>query len=180
MRRRDFITLLGSAAVTWPFTARAQQPDHKRRIGVLMTSEENDAQAKVWLSGFVHDLQALGWTEGLDVRIDVRWSGGNVDRMRTYANELVGLQADVIVAHNSPVTAALQRETQTIPIVFVIVSDPVGQGFVTALTRPGGNITGFVFIEASMGGKWLELLTEIAPGVKRVVLSRGWLEMRVA
>jgi putative tryptophan/tyrosine transport system substrate-binding protein len=167
MRRREFITLLGGAA-TWPFAARAQQPERTRRVGVLMTSDESDPLAKVWLSGFIQGLQELGWTDGRNVQMYVYWAAGNVDRMRTFAKELVRLQADVILAHNSPATAALQRETQTIPIVFVIVSDPIGQGFVATLARPGGNITGFVFIEATMGGKWLELLTEIAPSVRRV------------
>jgi putative tryptophan/tyrosine transport system substrate-binding protein len=167
MRRRNFITFLAGTAVL-PATARAQQPELMRRVGVLMTSDESDPLAKVWLSGFIQGLQESGWSDGQNVQMYVFWAAGNVDRMRTFAKELVRLRADVILAHNSPATAALQRETQSVPIVFVIVPDPVGQGFVASLARPGGNITGFVFIEATMEGKWLELLTEIAPGVRRV------------
>ncbi len=168
MRRRDFITLLGGAAVAWPLFARAQQPNRVRRIGVLMAYGETDAEAKVELSGFTQGLAELGWTDGRNVRIDVRWAAGKIERIQMFAKELVDLQPDAILAHGTPVTAALQRETRTIPIVFVTVSDPVGSGFVAGLPRPGGNITGFINLEAGMGGKWLELLTEIAPGVKRV------------
>jgi putative tryptophan/tyrosine transport system substrate-binding protein len=167
VKRRRFITLLGGAAML-PVAARAQQGERIRRVGVLMTSDESDPLAKAWLSGFIQGLQELGWSDGRNVQMYVYWAAGDVDRMRTFAKELVGLQGDVILAHNSQATAALRRETRTIPIVFVIVSDPVGQGFVATLPRPGGNITGFVFIEATMGGKWLELLAEIAPSVRRV------------
>jgi putative tryptophan/tyrosine transport system substrate-binding protein len=141
-----------------------------RRVGVLMGFGENDPEAKVWLSGFTQELQRLGWTDGRNARLEVRWAAGNIDRIRTFAKELVGLQPDVILAHGTPVTAALQRETRTIPIVFVTVADPVGQSFVASLRHPGGNITGFVFTEAAMGGKWLELLKEIAPSVKRAAI----------
>jgi ABC-type uncharacterized transport system substrate-binding protein len=122
------------------------------------------------LSGFVQGLAQLGWTDGRNVRMDLRWAAGSVDRTRMFAKELVDLQPDVILAHSTPATAALQRETRTIPIVFAVVSDPVGVGFVAGLPRPGGNLTGFIHMEASMGGKWLELLTEIAPGVKRATI----------
>ena len=128
---------------------------------------ENDPEAKAQLSGFMQGLADLGWTDGRNLRMDVRSAAGNIDRMRMFAKELVGLQPDVILAHGTPMTAALQRETRTIPIVFAAVSDPVGDGFVAGLPRPGGNITGFGSMEASMAGKWLELLTEIAPGLKR-------------
>jgi putative tryptophan/tyrosine transport system substrate-binding protein len=166
MRRRQFIAGLGSAAA-WPAVARAQQRDRMRRIGVLLAYDENDPGGKANLAAFTQGLGGLGWTEGRNLRIDVRWAPGS-DRMRTSAKELVDLQPDVILANSTPVTAALRRETRTIPIVFVIVSDPVGTGFVASLPRPGGNITGFSHAEASLGGKWLELLWEIAPEVKRV------------
>jgi putative ABC transport system substrate-binding protein len=170
MQRREFIAGLGAAAA-WPIAARAQQPDRMRRIGVLMGGYgENDPQGKAFLSGFTQGLSELGWTDGRNLRTDFRWAPGNVDRMRMFAKELVDLQPDVILANTTPVTAAIRRETRTISIVFVMVSDPVGAGFVAGLPRPGGNITGFISQEASMGGKWMELLTEIAPGVKRVAM----------
>jgi len=169
MRRREFIAGLGSTAA-WPVVARAQQPQRVRRIGVLSPYDENDPGAKAEVSAFTQGLAGLGWTDGHNLRIDIRWPAGNVDRMRMSAKELVNLQPDAILADTTPATAALQRETRTIPIVFVIVSDPVGAGFVASLARPGGNITGFINAEAEMGGKWLELLTEIAPGLKRVAI----------
>jgi ABC-type uncharacterized transport system substrate-binding protein len=189
MRRRDFITVLGGASMTWPLAARAQQPampviallsgvavawpltgraqqgDRTQRIGVLM-GYASDSEAKAYLSGFTQGLSELGWTDGRNVRMDVRWAAGSVERMRMFAKELVDLQPDVILSHTTPVTAALQRETRTIPVAFVTVSDPVGDGFVVSLPRPGGNITGFIFTEAAIAGKWLALLTQIAPGVK--------------
>ena len=167
MRRRDFIAMIGTAA-TWSLAARAQQPDRMRRIGVLMAFAENDPEPKSWLSGFVKALAELGWTDGRNLSMDVRWAAGNADGMRMFAKELVYLPPDIIIANSTPVTASLQRETQTIPIVFVAVSDPVGSGFVAGLPRPGGNITGFADAETAMMGKWLELLTAIAPGVKRI------------
>ena len=168
MRRRSFIALVGGAAA-WPLAARAQQPSGMRRVGVLMAFDETDPEANVYLSGFTRGLAELGWTNGSNLRMDVRWGAGNVDRMRLSAKELLDLQPDTILAHGTPATAAFQRETRTIPIVFASVSDPVGEGFVESLSRPGGNITGFISQEAGMAGKWLELLMEIAPGVKRVV-----------
>jgi putative ABC transport system substrate-binding protein len=167
IRRRDFITVLGGAAA-WPLTARAQQGDRVRRIGVMMANSENDPEVKAFLSGLTQGLAELGWTDGRNLRMDVRWAAGNVDRMRVFAKELADARTELLVAHSTPVTAGLQRATGTIPIVFVAVSDPVGSGFVASLPRPGGNITGFINLEASLGGKWLELLREIAPGVKRV------------
>jgi putative ABC transport system substrate-binding protein len=167
MRRRDMITLLGGAAA-WPLAARAQPSGRVRRIGVLMGYGEGDPDAKADLAAFVRGLSDLGWTDGRNLRIDVRWTAGSVDRARVVAKELVDQQPDVILAHATPQTAALQQETRTIPIVFVVVSDPVGSGFVAGLPRPGGNITGFIPWEPSMGGKWLQLLTEIAPDVTRV------------
>jgi putative ABC transport system substrate-binding protein len=171
MRRREFITLLGgAAAAAWPPVARAQQPDRMRRIGVLMPTAESDPEAKARLSGFTQGLAESGWTDGRNLRMDVRWAAGNVDLMRTFAKELVDLRPEMILAATTPATAAVQRETRTIPIVFVSVSDPVGEGFVERLPRPGGNLTGFISEEASMAAKWLELLTEIAPTVKRAAI----------
>jgi putative ABC transport system substrate-binding protein len=168
-RRRDFISLVGGAAA-WPLAVRAQQPEPMRRVGVLMPYNESDPDAKAQLSAFTQGLAELGWTDGRNMRMDVRWADGDVDRMRVFAKELVGLQPDVILASTTPVTAALQRETRTIPIVFALVSDPVGEGFVAGLPRPGGNITGFITMEGAIAGKWLELLTEIAPRVKRAAI----------
>jgi putative ABC transport system substrate-binding protein len=170
MRRREFITVVGGAAASWPIAARAQQPERMRRIGVLMAFDENDPKAKGWLSNFTQGLAELGWTDGRTVRMDVRWAAGSVDRMRAFAKELVQLQPDVILAGATPATAAVQRETRTIPIVFAVVSDPVGAGFVVGLPRPGGNITGFTNVEAALGGKWLGMLKEIAPRVERVAI----------
>jgi putative ABC transport system substrate-binding protein len=166
MNRRDMIALIGGAAV-WPVAARAQQAGAMKRIAVLMGYGENDPDANAQFSRFTRALSELGWIEGRNLRIDVRWTAGNLDRARAFSKELVELQPDVILAHTTPTTAALQRETRTIPIVFVTVSDPVGSGFVANLPRPGGNITGFINLEPAMGGKWLELLTEIAPGFRR-------------
>jgi putative ABC transport system substrate-binding protein len=167
MKRRDFISLVGGAAATWPLAVRAQQPDRMRRIGVLMGFGENDPGGKAQLSAFTQGLAELGWTDGRNLRMEVRWTALNVERARMFAKELVGLRPEMILTSGTPTTAALQRETRTIPIVFASVGDPVGDGFVAGLPRPGGNITGFSTMEASMAGKWVELLTEIAPGVKR-------------
>ena len=141
-----------------------------RRIGVLMAYGEGDAEGQSFTAAFVHGFQELGWTNGRNLRIDYRWAAGDVERMRALAKELVELQPDAIVAHTTPVTAAVQRTTRTIPVVMAAVSDPVGDGFVASLSRPGGNITGFINIESSMGGKWLELVNEIAPRVRRAAI----------
>jgi putative ABC transport system substrate-binding protein len=167
MKRREFIAGLGGA-VALAAVARAQQGDRIRRIGVLMGWEENDRNNS-FLSKLTQGLAELGWTDR-KVRMDVRWAAGNVDRMRILAKELVALGPDLILASTTPVTAALQQETRTIPIVFAIVSDPMGAGFVASLSRPGGTITGFINVEATMAGKWLELVTEIAPNVKRAAI----------
>src|SRR5260370_4756236 len=151
LRRREFIALLGGASAAWPFAARAQQGSRMRRIGVLMQFAENDPVAMAQLSGFMQGLAQLGWTDGRNVRMDLRWAAGSVDRARMFAKELVDLQPDVILAHTTPPTAALQRETRTIPIVFAVVSDPVAVGFVVGLPRPGGNLTGFIHMEGSLG-----------------------------
>jgi putative tryptophan/tyrosine transport system substrate-binding protein len=168
MRRREFIAGLGGAAA-WPLMASAQQGDLVRRIGVLMVGDENDLERKGWLSGFTQGLAALGWTDGRNARMDVRWHGDNADRMRMLAKELADLKPDVILSVGDLTTAALHDETRTIPIVFVLGGDPVRSG-VAGLPRPGGNITGFPNAEAGMAGKWLQLLAEIAPGVKRAAI----------
>jgi putative ABC transport system substrate-binding protein len=170
MRRREFIAGLGSAAA-WPVVARAQQGDRVRRIGVLMPYEESDALAKIFGTALVQALAGLGWTDGRnDVRVDLQWAGGNINRMRAVAQELVALQPDIIVTAGAQATSAVQRETRTIPIVFAGVTDPVGNGIVARLDRPGGNVTGFALFEAFLGGKWLELLSDIAPGLKRAAI----------
>jgi putative ABC transport system substrate-binding protein len=165
VNRREIIIGLGSTAA-WPVVTRAQQAE-RVRIGVLMGWDESDTEARGYLSAFTQGLAELGWTDGRNMRMDIHWAVGNVDRARMFAKGLVDLQPDVILATTTPVTAALQRETRTIPIVFAGPPDPIGDGFVTSLPRPGGNITGFINVEVGMAGKWLQLLTEIAPGVKR-------------
>jgi putative tryptophan/tyrosine transport system substrate-binding protein len=169
MQRRQFVTLLGGTAA-WPLTARAQQIERIRRIGVLMGPDENDPVGKTYVSAFTQALADLGWIDGRNVRMDVRWAGGDINRSRVLAQELVGLQPDIIVATATPPIVALQRETQTIPIVFTSMTDPVASGIVARLDHPSGNITGFANWEASMGGKWLGLLSEIAPGLKRAAI----------
>ena len=170
MRRREFILLLGGTAAMWPMPLNAQQTGRMRRIGVLFGSAEGDPQAVTELAVFTKALQEFGWTEGRNIRIDTRWAAADVDRMHVLARELVSLQPDLIVGQTTQVVAALQRETRTISIVFVVVGDPVGSGFVASLPQPGGNITGFINIEASLSGKWIEVLKEIVPGVTRAVL----------
>src|SRR5262249_37708201 len=168
LRRREFITLLGGAAAAWPFAARAQQGERMRRVGVLMAVAETDPEAQRHIKAFRQGLQDLGWAHDRDVQIEYRWGGANPDRIRTYAAELVALKSDVILAQTALVAAPLQRETRTVPIVFVQIVDPVESGFVASLARPGGNLTGFTPWEFSTAAKWLELLKEIAPGVARV------------
>jgi len=170
MRRREFMTLIVGAAVLRPQAGSAQNSGGVRRIGVLLSLAESDLEGKAQLSGFMQGLAELGWLDGRNLQTEVRWGRGDVDRIRTFAKELVALQPDVIVAHGTPVTAALQRETRAIPIVFVTVSDPVGDGFVAGLSHPGGNITGFLTSESAITAKMFELLTEIAPGLKRVAI----------
>jgi len=172
IKRREFISLLGGAAATWPLAARAQQPERMRRIGVLMNVEADEPVGQPRIAAFVEGLQQLGWTDGRNVRIDTRWPGGDPDRVRKYAAELVGLAPNVILASASPSVAALQRVTRSVPIVFANVIDPVGAGFVASLARPGGNTTGFSSFEYSISGKWLELLKEIAPNVIRAAVVR--------
>jgi putative ABC transport system substrate-binding protein len=167
--RREFITFLGGAAA-WPLAARAQQGGRMRRIGVLAPYGENDPLAKRVVSAFTQALAALGWTDGGNVRMDLRWAGGDINRIGALAQELIGSQPDIILTSSTPATVAVQQETRTIPIVFASVADPVAIGIVARLDRPGGNVTGFASHEASLGGKWLELLSEIAPGLKRAAI----------
>jgi putative tryptophan/tyrosine transport system substrate-binding protein len=171
MRRREFITLLGGATA-WPFAARAQQGEQMRRIGVLMAINANDAEAQARIAAFVAGLQQLGWTVGKNVRVDYRLAGIDADTLRKYAGELVALAPDVILAQSSPSIAALLQATRTVPIVFTLVADPVGAGYVDSLAHPGGNATGFTVFEYSIAAKWLELLKEIAPRVTRVAVFR--------
>src|SRR5262245_36611331 len=168
MKRRTFITLLGGAAAAWPFAARAQQSGRMRRIGVLMTYPADDPAGQARLLAFAQELAQSGWTDGRNVRIDVRWGGVDPERIRSYAAELIALAPDVIVATGSSAVGSLLQVTRAVPIVFVQVAEPVGGGFVETLARPGGNATGFMLYEYGIGTKWLELLKEIAPGVKRV------------
>jgi len=167
--RRDFITLLGGAA-TWPLAARGQQGDRVRRIGVLVPFDENDPVSKRRLSAFTQGLADVGWTDGRNMRMALRWAAGNFNRIRAFAQELVGLRPDIIMTESTPATVALQGETRTISIVFANLIDPVASGIVPRLDRPGGNVTGFAGNEDSLGGKWLELLSEIAPGLKRAAI----------
>ena len=168
MKRREFIARFGGAAAR-PLAARAQQGDRVRRIGVLIGLDENDPLAKTYVSAFTQALADFGWTDGRNLRMDLRWGRSDTDRIRALAQELVGLQPDIMLAVSTPATAALQRETRTIPIV-AILRDPVASGIVPRLNQPGGNITGFASREASLAGKWLELLSEIAPGLKRAAI----------
>ena len=169
-RRREFITLLGGAAAAWPLAARAQQAERMRRIVFLHGIAEHDPEAKARVEAFRQGLEALGWVENRNIQIAHRYSGGDFAQMQTHTTELVDSSPDLIVASSSPVIAALKQATSTIPIVFSVVNDPLGQGFIANQARPGGNITGFTFVEFAMIGKWLELLKEIAPGVKRITL----------
>jgi putative tryptophan/tyrosine transport system substrate-binding protein len=173
MRRREFITLLGGAAAARPLSARAQQEKRMRRIGVLMNTGADDPGGQARVGAFHEALQQLGWTDGHNVRMDVRWGQNDVEHDRKYAAELVALTPDVILAVGTLSVAALQRETRTIPIVFDSVSDPVGAGFVDSLARPGGNTTGFMIYEYGLSGKWLEFLKQIAPWVMRAAVVRN-------
>jgi len=170
MRRREFITLVGGAVAGWPLAGRAQQSNRMRRVALLMGYVEGDAEGQANLTAFRQGLQALGWIEGRNIQIDVRWGGADADKAGAFAKELVGMAPDVIVPNTNLMMAILQKETHTIPVVFVFVGDPVGSGYVTNLARPGGNATGFSALDTAIGGKWLELLKEIAPNVSRVAV----------
>src|SRR5712671_5510933 len=173
MRRREFILLLGGSVAGWPLVVRAQQPERMRRIGVLMASAADDTESQARMAGLLQGLQQLGWADGSNVRIDIRWATTNPDDIRRHAAELVAIAPDVVVAASGTLTVApLLQASRTQPIVFAVVIDPVGAGFVASLARPGGNATGFTIFEYGMSGKWLELLKEIAPGVKRAAVLR--------
>jgi putative ABC transport system substrate-binding protein len=172
MRRRDFIKGIVGSATTWPLPTRAQQPIRVRRIGVLMSVAADDAVGQTWSAAFAQGMQQLGWEVGRNVQIDYRWGGGDTERFRKYAAELVALSPDVIVGTAASIVGALQQASRTIPIVFVTTIDPVGSGLVASLARPGGNATGFASIEFSLSAKLLELLKEVAPGVRRVAVVR--------
>ena len=170
MKRREFITLLGGAAAAWPLRAHAQQGDRMRRLGMLLALREDDPQGQARVAAFRQALSDLGWTEGRNLNIEWRWTGGDITRVREYAAELVRLAPDVILAQSTPNVAALKQATTSIPIVFAVVNDPVAQGFIPSMAHPGGNITGFSFLEYSMVGKSLEMLKQVAPGVVRVAV----------
>ena len=170
MRRRQFITLLGGAAAAWPLAARAQRPDRMRRIGALMSASEDDAGYQGLLATFRDELKKLGWEGGRNIRIDFRWRAVDEESRQRLAKELVALQPDLMLGQSTPTTAALLQQTSTIPIVFFSVGDPVGEGFVAGLSRPGRNATGFINMEDSMSGKWLELLKDVTPNIRRVAI----------
>jgi putative ABC transport system substrate-binding protein len=172
MKRREFVTLLGGAVATWPLAARAQQPERMRRIGILLAATADDTEFQAWVGAFLQALALLGWTIGRNVRIDTRWATANAGEIRRHAAELAALAPDVILAHGASTVGPLLQATRTVPIVFPIVGDPVGAGFVDSLSRPGGNATGFMSTEYSMGGKLLELLKQTAPSVTRAAVLR--------
>ena len=173
LRRREFITIIGGAAVAGPLTARAQPRERLRRIGVLLDFAADDPAGQSRLTTFLQGLAQVGWTEGRNARIDIRWGAGDAERIRGHAAELIALAPDLILTAGSPITGRVLQATRTVPIVFVQVADAVGAGFVESLARPGGNATGFTSFEYGMGGKWLELLKEIAPGLKRAAVLRN-------
>jgi putative ABC transport system substrate-binding protein len=170
MRRREFITLLGGTAVAWPLAANAQQPEQMQRIGVLLGLADGNPETRSRVTGFQKGLRDLGWVEGRNIRVDYRFAASDPSRIREYTAELIRLKPDVIVANTIPVLSALRRATNTIPIVFAVVSDPVGQGFISSAAHPGGNVTGFSFIEPEMLGKWLTMLKDVAPKISRANL----------
>src|SRR5215470_7245053 len=171
LKRRDFITLLGGGAAAWPLAARAQQPDRMRRIGVLMGYAESGSSGQALIAAFRDGLQKLGWTEGRNTRIDIRWAApDDMESIGRFAKELVALQPDLIISSSTPITAALQQQTRTIPIIFPALSDLVGSGLVASFSRPGGNITGFNVSEPTQTGKLVQLLKEIAPRVARIAM----------
>src|SRR3954468_21224725 len=172
MKRRKFIALLSGAAATWPLATRAQQPERMRRIGILLPAAADDSEFQTWIGAFLQGLQQSGWTIGRNIRIDTRWSGGDGELYRRQATELAASRPDLILATGAAAVGPLLQATRTVPIVFVIVSDPVGAGFVESLARPGGNATGFTPSEYGMSVKWLELLKQIAPGVTRAAVLR--------
>ena len=172
MQRREFITLLGGAAVAWPLIARAQQGERMRRVGVLLPATADDAEFQTWVGAFLQALAQLGWTIGHNVRIDTHWATTNAADIRRHAVELAALAPDVILASGTSTVGPMLQATRSVPVVFPVVVDPVGAGFVDSLARPGGNATGFLLFEYGLSGKWLELLKEVAPGVTRAAVFR--------
>jgi putative ABC transport system substrate-binding protein len=172
VKRREFITLLGGAAVAWPLAALAQQRERMRRIGVLLPATADDAEYQAWVGAFLQELAKSGWSIGHNVRIDIRWATDNSDAVRRHAAELAALAPDVVLAPGASALGPLLQVTRTVPIVFAIVADPVGAGFIDSLARPGGNATGFTSFEYAIGGKWLELLKQIGPDVTRIAILR--------
>jgi putative ABC transport system substrate-binding protein len=170
VRRREFIGLLGSTAATWPVAARGQQGERVRRIGVLMYTTENDDEGQSGLAAFREELGKVGWTEGHNIKFEARWAAADIESMKRFAKELVELRPDLVLTSSTPAAGAMLQQTRTVPIIFVLVADPVGSGYVASLPRPGGNATGFTPIVGSLGGKWVELLKEIAPRLARVAL----------
>ena len=170
MKRREFIRLFGGAAIAWPLTGRAQQPERMRRIGVLLPAAADNTDFQVWIGAFQQGLALLGWTIGRNVRIDTRWATTNAADIRKHSVELAALAPDVILAHGTSTVGPLLQATRTVPIVFPLAVDPVGAGFVDSLARPGGNATGFMTFEYSISGKWLELLKQMVPGVTDAVV----------
>jgi len=172
VKRREFIALLGSTAAAWPLTSRAQQRERVRRIGMLLNLRETASRGKASVAAFVQRLNELGWSEGRNLQLDIRWGGDDTDRYRQYGRELVALFPDVVIGVSSAVVSTLQQVTRTMPIVFVNVVDPLGAGLIESMARPGGNATGFIVFEYAIGAKWLELLKEISPGVTRAAVLR--------
>jgi putative ABC transport system substrate-binding protein len=170
MKRREFISLIGGAAAAWPLAVRAQEPGRVRKIGVLFAFFDYDPESQARIAAFQQELENLGWREGHNIQIEYRWASGDAERFRAFAAELVAARPDVVVAHASPSAEALARETRTIPIIFVAVSDPVGSGLVASLSEPGRNATGFTNFETSMGAKWIEFLKQLSPRLARVAL----------
>jgi putative ABC transport system substrate-binding protein len=172
MKRRDFLTLLGGAAATWPLAARAQQAARMRRVGVLMATAADDPEGQARMAAFLQGLQQWGWTVGGNVRVDIRWTAGEAEGIRKAVTEIIALAPDVVFANTTAVVGPLLQATRTVPIVFAVVADPVGAGYVNSLARPGGNATGFTVFEYGIAGKWLELLKQIAPGITRAAVIR--------
>src|SRR5260370_11189589 len=168
MRRREFIALVGGASASWPFGTEAQQSDRVKRVGVLFVRAQNDPEGEGHAQVFEQEMQKFGWSKDRNVRFDYRWAAGDAERISTFAKEIVDARPDVIVGHTTAAVAALLRETRTIPIVFVAVTDPIGSGFVASLSRPGGNVTGFIDLEPSLGSKWVELLKQMVPNLTRL------------
>jgi putative ABC transport system substrate-binding protein len=168
MRRRDFIKVMTAAAAAWPHAARAQQGETMRRVGILLPYREGDAEGQAVVAAFQEGLRGLGWTAGRNVQFDVRWASGDPEKARSLAKELIGMAPDVIVPSSNLVTTIVQQETRTIPIVFILVGDPIGSGYVASMAQPGGNLTGFAVLENAIAGKWVEILKEIAPQVRRI------------